>query len=180
MAISEVYLMNPRETRIRILDLQDRYCQICEYQMQPLKECIQQQCEVGKELKNLANLLFTKNSDRKSKETWDDVCKQATQLYAQGFGATHISKVLGCSRSALYEQLKKRGLWKGNTKNEIQEQSQKKWDDWCDRAKKLRANGWSYPKIAESLKIPASNLRNQMRKRGFDGPDAMLKNGPKS
>lgn len=106
MAISEVYLMNPRETRIRILDLQDRHCQICEYQMQPLKECIQQQCEVGKELKNLANLLFTKNPDRKSKETWDDVCKQATQLYAQGFGATHISKVLGCSRSALYEQLK--------------------------------------------------------------------------
>ncbi|MDP1459842.1 hypothetical protein [Bacillus wiedmannii] len=103
--------MNPQKIRIRILDLQDKYCQMCEYQMNPLKECIQQRCEVGKELKSLANLLFMESLDRRPKE---------------------------------------------------------KWDDWCYRAKELRENGWSYPKIAQYLKIPTSNLRNQMRKRGFD------------
>ena len=32
MEINEVRIVNPKETRIRILDLQDQYCQICEYQ----------------------------------------------------------------------------------------------------------------------------------------------------
>ncbi|MGR5969636.1 hypothetical protein ACT7C1_22150 [Bacillus paranthracis] len=117
MEISEVRIVNPKETRIRILDLQDQYCQICEYQTSPLKECMQQRCEVGKELKSLASLLFIESSERKSKETWDSICKQAMQLYAQGFGANHISSELGCSRSALRDQLKKTGImeWK-NTK----------------------------------------------------------------
>ncbi|MGH0792259.1 hypothetical protein ACQVTU_32575 [Bacillus cereus] len=168
MEISEVRIVNPKETRIRILDLQDQYCQICEYQMNPLKECVQQRCEVGKELKSLASLLFIESSERKSKETWDSICKQATQLYAQGFGANYISNELGCSRSALRDQLKKRGLWSGKTQSEIQEHSRQKWDNWCDSAKKLREKGWSYPKIAQHLKIPASNLRNQMRKRKLD------------
>lgn len=160
--------MDPKETRIRMLDLQDQYCQICEYQMKSLKECIQQRCEVGKELKNLAGLLFMESSDRRSKETWDDICRQATTLYAQGVGMTHISKELGCSRSTLREQLKKRGLWSGKTQSEIQEKSRQTWGDRCYKAKKLREKGWSYPKIAQYLKIPASNLRNQMRERGFD------------
>lgn len=166
--LSEVHIMDPKETRIRVLDLQDQYCQRCEYQMKPLKECIQQRCEIGKELKSLAGLLFIQNPDRRSKETWDDICRQAIQLYAQGVGTTHISKKLGCSHSTLREQLKKRGLWWGKTQSEIQEQSRQKWDNWCYRAKELREEGWSYPKISQYLKIPASNLRNQMRERGFD------------
>lgn len=168
MEISGVRIVTPKETRIRILDLQDQYCQICEYQTNPLKECVQQRCEVGKALKSLSSLLFMEGPERKSKETWDTICQQATQLYAQGFGANYISNELGCSRSALREQLKKKGLWSGKTQSEIQEQSRQKWDNWCYRAKQLKEKGWSYSKIAQYLKIPASNLRNEMRKRKLD------------
>ncbi|PHG59732.1 hypothetical protein [Bacillus toyonensis] len=160
--------MNSKEKRIRILDLQDQYCQICEYQMKPLKDCVQRHCEIGNELKDLARVLFTESKERRSREVWDDLCRRATNLYEQGFGTIHISKELGCSRSTLCDQLKMRGLWRGKTRLEIQEHSRKKWDDWCCRAKELRENGWSYPKIEKYLKIPASNLRNQMRKRGLE------------
>ncbi|PES01303.1 hypothetical protein CN488_30860, partial [Bacillus anthracis] len=129
---------------------------------------IQKHCEIGKELKSLARVLFKESEERKSRETWDAICRQAITLYKQGFGATHVSKELGCSRNTLREQLKKRGLWEGKTKREIQERSRQKWDDWCEKAKELRGKGWSYPKIAQDLQIPASNLRVQMRKRGFD------------
>ncbi|MBG9612211.1 hypothetical protein [Bacillus cereus] len=162
--------MNSREKRIRILDLQDKYCQTCEYTMQPLKECIQiHQCKIGKEFKSLTKDLFVESKGRKTKEEWDKVCRQAVELEGQGFGAISISKQLSCSRSTLYEQLKKRGLWKGKKQTEIQEQSRAKWENWCQQAKSLRKKGWSYPKIAQYLRIPASNLRDQMRKRGFDG-----------
>ncbi|MGE6964196.1 hypothetical protein ACQKIW_31070 [Bacillus thuringiensis] len=161
-------IINHKEKRIRILDLQDQYCQICEYQMKPLKVCVQQHCEIGKELKNLAAVLVTERKEKKSRESWDDICKQAATLYKQGFGLTHISKELSCSRSTLREQLKKRGLWTGQTQREIQEKSRRKWDNFCGRAKQLRGKGWSYPKIAQYLQTPASNLREQMRKRGFD------------
>ncbi|ANS50875.1 hypothetical protein PVK73_28055 [Bacillus thuringiensis] len=157
--------MNGKEKRIRILDIQDQHCQPCEFQMKPLKECMQH-CEVGLELKKLARELFEENKGRKPKEEWDEICRQAAKLYEQGFGTTVITKTLGCPSSTLREQLKKRGMWKGKTQAEIQEQSRKKWDDWCQQALKLRGQGYSYPKIAQYLGVPASNLRNEMSKRG--------------
>lgn len=165
-----MYSMNPKEKRIRILDLQDQYCQTCEYQMRSLKECIQiHNCMVGKEFQFLTKDLFIESKGQKTKEEWDEVCRQAVALKEQGFGAGSISKKLDCSRSTLYDQLKRRGLWQGKNKTEIQEQSRNKWEHWCRQAKNLREQGWSYPKIAQHLKIPASNLRNEMRKRGFYG-----------
>ncbi|PEZ27229.1 hypothetical protein CN345_23615 [Bacillus thuringiensis] len=160
--------MNPKDKRIRILDLQDQHCQICEYQMKPLQVCLQQHCEIGQELKDLAHVLVTEGKEQKSMASWDAICKQATQLAQQGFGATYISKKLGCSRTTLREQLKKRGLWSGQTQKEIQERSRQSWDHWCEEAKQYRVKGWSYPKIAHHLQLPASNLREQMYKRGFD------------
>ncbi|PEZ37188.1 hypothetical protein CN345_11070 [Bacillus thuringiensis] len=59
--------MNLKEKRIRILDLQDQHCQICEYQMKPLKACIQQHCEIGKELKDLAIVLVTEEKGKNLK-----------------------------------------------------------------------------------------------------------------
>ncbi|WP_170957374.1 hypothetical protein [Bacillus thuringiensis] len=55
--------MNDKEKRIRLLDLQDKNCQTCAYQMQPLKKGIQH-CWIGQELQMLARGLFT---DRKRK-----------------------------------------------------------------------------------------------------------------
>lgn len=162
--------MNPKEKRIRILDLQDQYCKTCEYQMHPLKECIQMHnCTVGKEFKFLTKDLFIESKGKKTKEEWDEICRQAVELKEQGFGAGSISKKLGCSRSTLYEQLKKRGLWQGRNKMEILEQSRNKWESRCQQAKSLRKEGWSYSKIAQYLRVPASNLRNEMRKRGLYG-----------
>ncbi|WP_257143351.1 hypothetical protein [Bacillus cereus] len=133
--------------------------------MKSLKECIQH-CAIGLEMKELARGLFEENKERKPKEEWDEICRQAAKLYEQGFGTTMITKELGCPSSTLREQLKKRGLWKGETQAEIQEKSRKKWDDWCQQALELKEQGWSYPKIADSLGVPASNLRNEMSKRG--------------
>ena len=45
--------MNGKEKRIRILDIQGKHCQPCEFQMKPLQECMRH-CEVGLELKELA------------------------------------------------------------------------------------------------------------------------------
>ena len=155
-----------KQIRIRILDIQDQHCQTCAYQMKPLKECMQH-CAIGLELKELARELFTENGGRKPRAEWDEICRQAAQLYERGFGTTMITKKLGCPSSTLREQLKKRGMWKGKTQAEIQEQSRKKWEEWCQQALKFREQGCSYPKIAQYLGVPASNLRNQMSKRGF-------------
>ncbi|MED2754392.1 hypothetical protein P4275_28375 [Bacillus thuringiensis] len=155
-----------KQIRIRILDIQDQHCQTCAYQMKPLKECMQH-CAIGLELKELARALFTENGGRKPRAEWDEICRQAAQLYEQGFGTTMITKKLGCPSSTLREQLKKRGMWKGKTQAEIQEQSRRKWEEWCQQALKFREHGFSYPKIAQYLGVPASNLRNQMSKRGF-------------
>ena len=99
--------MNGKEKRIRILDIQDQHCQPCEFQMKPLKECMQH-CEVGLELKKLARELVEENKGRKPKEEWDEICRQAAKLYEQGFGTTMITKTLGCPSSTLREQLKTR------------------------------------------------------------------------
>ncbi|MEX0417955.1 hypothetical protein [Bacillus sp. C30] len=111
--------MNPKEKRIRILDLQDQYCQACECQMKPLKECIQH-CVVGQELKTLTKGLFAESKKQKTKEEWDEICRQAAKLYEQGIGTIVISKKLGCPASTLRDNLKKRRLWKVKTKVEIQ------------------------------------------------------------
>lgn len=158
--------MKNKEKRIRILDLQDQYCQTCEYRMKPLKECIQH-CVIGQELRMLASGLFRNHKGQKSREEWDEICRKAAKLYEQGLGTSMITKILSCPSSTLREQLKKRELWKGKTQVEIQEQSQKKWNDWCQQALKLRDQGMNYPKIAQHLGVSVSTLRNQMRKKGF-------------
>lgn len=158
--------MKDKIKRVRILDLQDQHCQTCEYRMKPLKQCMQD-CLIGQELSMLASGLFEGCKEQKSKEEWDEICRQAVKLYEQGLGTTMITKELGCPSSTLRDQLKRRGLWEGKTQVEIQEQSLKKWDDWCQQALKLRERGYSYPKIAQYLSVPASNLRNEMSKRGF-------------
>ncbi|HHK5536983.1 TPA: hypothetical protein ACQUHH_005534 [Bacillus mobilis] len=159
--------MNDKEKRIRILDLQDKHCQTCDYQMQPLKKCIQH-CSIGQELQMLARELFTESKRQKSREDWDEICKQAVKLYERDVGNTTISKKLGCPASTLRDQLKRRGLWQGKTQVEIQEQSRKKWNDWCQKALQLRKQGFSDSKISQHLGVSTSNLREHMSKRGLN------------
>lgn len=158
--------MDAKKMRIRILDIQDEYCQNCECQMKPLKHCIQH-CEQGRELSNLAKGIIQLKRVRNTRKEWDDICQQAAALYKQGIKLPMIAEKLSCHKNTLRDQLKKRGLWKGPTQLEIQEQTQKKWDYICQQALKLKNQGLSYPQIAKHLEVPASNLRNQMSKRGI-------------
>ncbi|MED2766078.1 zinc-finger domain-containing protein, partial [Bacillus thuringiensis] len=86
--------MEARIKRIRILDLQDQYCQKCEYEMKPLNHCIKH-CEVGRELSSLAKGMFEVRV-MNTCEQWDDICQKATALYKQGLGFTKVAENLGC------------------------------------------------------------------------------------
>ncbi|EOP85980.1 hypothetical protein IGM_04355 [Bacillus cereus HuB4-4] len=160
--------MNAKEKRVRILDLQDQYCRKCEYHMKPLKDCVQH-CEAGRELSNLAQGMFEVNKGRivKTLEQWDEICQEAATLYNQGVGFTIVAKKLGCHPSTLRDQLKKRGLWKGESQVKIQERSREKWDNFCQQALELRELGLSYQKIANRQGVAASSLRNEMSRRGL-------------
>lgn len=160
--------MNAKEKRIRILNLQDQYCKRCGYQTKPLTDCVPC-CAIGQELHQLARGLIQDEQKRRTytHKEWHVICQQATILYEKGVRFRTIAKNLGCPATTLREQLKKRGLWKGQTQAEIQERSRKKWDYLCQKALELREQGWSYEKIATHLGVPSSNLRNQMRKREF-------------
>ncbi|MGU3438763.1 hypothetical protein ACLBXI_01420 [Bacillus cereus] len=76
--------MKAREKRIRILNLQDRYCRRCEYRSNPLTDCIHC-CEIGKELEELGRSLVQDEQERKMHtcEEWDDLCGRAAMLYEQ-------------------------------------------------------------------------------------------------
>ncbi|PYE87814.1 hypothetical protein ATL10_10596 [Bacillus sp. 196mf] len=43
-------------------------------------------------------------------ERWDEICKQAVQLFNQGMEYPDISKKTGCNVSNLYRELEKRGV----------------------------------------------------------------------
>ncbi|MEH7150558.1 hypothetical protein CN404_04170 [Bacillus thuringiensis] len=160
--------MNDKEKRIRILNLQDQYCQRCVYRINPLTDCIQC-CEIGQKLDELGRALIRDERGWKMRtcEEWDDICHQAAVLYEQGMGSVAIAKKLGCATSTLSEQLKKRNLWKGQTQAEILEHSRQKWDHLCGKASDLRGQRLSYKEIAIHLGVSACTLRYQMRKRGF-------------
>ncbi|OOR12037.1 hypothetical protein BW897_15335 [Bacillus cereus] len=160
--------MNAREKRIRILDLQDQHCCECEQRMKPLKNCVQH-CEVGKELAQLGEGLIRNHQTRRMNtcEHWDDVCKQAVTLHAKGIGYTIIAKKLNCHPSSLRDQLKKRGVWCGESQEEILEKSRQKWNRLCKQAVMLREKGLGYPQIARQLEVAVVSLRDQMQRRGL-------------
>ncbi|EJR91159.1 hypothetical protein IKE_05745 [Bacillus cereus VD196] len=158
--------MNAREKRIRILDLQDEYCRNCEYNTASHTYC-RENCEIGEKIAKLGEEICRSQQGRKviTSKQWDSMCKQAVSLHEQGVGYTIIAKKLGCHASSLRGQLKKRGLWNGESQKEIQEKSRKKWDRLCQQAIKLKEIGLSYPEIARQLDIATKSLRDQMSRR---------------
>ncbi|MCU5601242.1 MULTISPECIES: zinc-finger domain-containing protein [Bacillus cereus group] len=103
--------MNKRETRIRILDLQDQYCMECQHNNGVRTYCMDD-CKIGKEIYQLGTeLIFDeKDSKRKVKLKWDSICQQALLLRGNGYTYQRIANQLGCHASSLRKQLKKRGL----------------------------------------------------------------------
>ncbi|WP_242319024.1 hypothetical protein [Bacillus cereus group sp. BfR-BA-01349] len=161
--------MHAREKRIRILDLQDQHCRQCENNRKPLKHCTPY-CEIGEELMYLGKKLFVDTSIRRkyTEEHWERICQQAVGLHEEGIGYTTIAKQLSCHPSGLHDQLKKRGLWCGESRKTIQENSREKWDRVCEQVVGLKEEGMSYPKMAKQLGVDVTKLRKQMKKRELD------------
>ncbi|ANN35819.1 hypothetical protein A9498_31160 (plasmid) [Bacillus thuringiensis serovar coreanensis] len=103
--------MNKRETRIRILDLQDQHCMGCHYHNSVRTYCIDD-CRIGKEIYKLGTgLVFDeKDPKRKVKLKWDHICQQARVLRSKGYTYKKIAHQLGCHVSSLRKQLNQRGL----------------------------------------------------------------------
>ncbi|MDZ3952364.1 zinc-finger domain-containing protein [Bacillus thuringiensis] len=160
--------MNAREKRIRILDLQDQYCQRCEYKSKLLKHCTPH-CEVGEELMKLGKELFVDSSIRRkyTEEHWECICQKAVILHEEGMGYTAIAKQLNCHPSGLHDQLKKRGLWCGESRKAIQENSREKWMSVCEQAVGLKEQGMSYSEMAKKLGVDVTKLRRKMKQIEF-------------
>ncbi|MED2765816.1 zinc-finger domain-containing protein [Bacillus thuringiensis] len=103
--------MNPREIRIKILDLQDQYCRNCKYHNDSFNHCLNH-CTIGKNMQTLGGQLCSKKYGHtiRSSKSWDEICSMAVSMKNTGVSYTEISKKLGCSRTNLREHLKKRGL----------------------------------------------------------------------
>ncbi|MBT2580713.1 hypothetical protein J7E43_25620 [Bacillus sp. ISL-8] len=103
--------MNKRETRIRILDLQDQHCMGCHYHNSLRTYCIDD-CKIGKEIYQLeTGLIFDeKDLKRKVKWKWDHICQQALELRSKGYTYKKIAHQLGCHVSSLRKQLNQLGL----------------------------------------------------------------------
>ncbi|SPT76278.1 MULTISPECIES: hypothetical protein [Bacillus cereus group] len=101
------------EIKIRILNLQEKHCQKCEYRDNRFQYC-NEQCEIGIELNELAERPFKrrKKNIKSQKEVWDEKCEQAIWLFEQGMEYPYIAKEVGCHISSLYRELKKRNLFK--------------------------------------------------------------------
>ncbi|MEC3018123.1 hypothetical protein P9Z80_12600 [Bacillus cereus] len=106
--------MNAKEARIKILDIQDRYCKNCESQYQQLDHC-SSNCTIGKELIKLGVFLGGKEEAqkrrRKTKEEWNRICVKAAAMREDGMTYTAIAKYFGIADGKnVSEQLRKRGL----------------------------------------------------------------------
>ncbi|MGQ7147738.1 helix-turn-helix domain-containing protein, partial [Escherichia sp. SS-MK2] len=72
-------------------------------------------------------------------------------MYEQGIGYPDIAQQLNCHVTTLRKELKKRGLWKGLSAEQLRVQRVKnaseKWDGLCKQAVILHEKGMSYTEI---------------------------------
>lgn len=103
--------MNARETRIRILNLQDQHCIGCEYHTGPRTHCTDH-CNVGEELYQLGSHLITdeKSREQRTELKWDKVCQDAFVLKKEGLTYVQIAEILGYHKVSIRKELNKRGL----------------------------------------------------------------------
>ncbi|WP_176521267.1 hypothetical protein [Bacillus toyonensis] len=101
-------------------------------------------------------------------EKWDELCKQVVTLREQGLKYHEIAKQFGQNQSTIIRKLQERGLWRGFTKEQIQENARKKWDPLCEQAAVLRKEQrWNYRQIALQLDCNEASLRKELKKRGL-------------
>ncbi|MEW4237251.1 helix-turn-helix domain-containing protein [Bacillus thuringiensis] len=101
--------MNKRKIRIQILNLQDEYCKQCEHQNFPFFYCATN-CDIGEHIHNLGKNLDVVEPAYVKRTTgeWDVLCQKAIDMKFAGITYPKIAQILGCSKTTLREQLKKR------------------------------------------------------------------------
>ncbi|WP_144519065.1 hypothetical protein [Bacillus thuringiensis] len=109
--------------------------------------------------KGQLNVLRT--TRRPTPQEWDELCRQAVVLREENFTYEDIAKKLGVHKGSVPAQLKKRGLWKSESK------SIKEWDRICKQAVILREQGVSYTKISEKLNVNSTTMQMQLKKRNL-------------
>ncbi|PEZ41932.1 hypothetical protein CN345_06590 [Bacillus thuringiensis] len=104
--------MNARETRIRIINIQEQHCRGCEYLFGSYQHCIEN-CEWGKAVYHLGTGLSREENTRKKNAEWkwDQLSEDTVQLRRTGLIYVEIAKRLKCRASSLRYHLKKRGLY---------------------------------------------------------------------
>ncbi|WP_230322499.1 MULTISPECIES: zinc-finger domain-containing protein [Bacillus] len=106
--------MNKKAIRIKILDLQDKYCSNCR-QRDNAKHCLTR-CEIGMQINRLGSNIGGKYvadaPKRRTKADWDKLCIIALAMREQqGLTYAEIARRLGINKGYdLIKQLKKRNL----------------------------------------------------------------------
>jgi len=106
-------------------------------------------------------LHLIRKTRRHTPQEWDELCKQAVVLRKENFTYEEIAKKLGVNKGSVPAQLKKRGLWKSESK------SIKEWERLCKQAVILREQGLSYAKISEKLNVDSTTMQTQLKKRNL-------------
>ncbi|PEZ28648.1 hypothetical protein CN345_20685 [Bacillus thuringiensis] len=101
------------------------------------------------------------NIQEKNQNKWDQICKEVVNMRKQGLTKREIAKQLKLNEGTLYTQLKKRGLWDGESNEEIR----KKWDNLCEKAINLQEQNINHSQIAKQLNCDGGNLYKQLKKR---------------
>ncbi|HDR5352767.1 TPA: hypothetical protein QCS32_004498 [Bacillus thuringiensis] len=105
------------------------------------------------------------------REKWDDLCQKAVPLQEKGMTYPEIAKHLSCHVTNLRQELKKRGLWKGFSADQLRmqraEKRKERWDTLCEQAVILHEQGMSYTNIGRKLDCPRAKLEVELKKRGL-------------
>ncbi|MDA2639066.1 zinc-finger domain-containing protein [Bacillus cereus] len=101
--------MNARETRIRILNLQDEHCHNCKFRRdQSPKYCVEQ-CTIGAEMYRLGTALVScKGKKRKNtkQKNWDELLPQIIAMLSENVPLYKIAVEIDCEVSWLRKKLK--------------------------------------------------------------------------
>ncbi|MEX0418237.1 helix-turn-helix domain-containing protein, partial [Bacillus sp. C30] len=83
----------------------------CEYHMGKVHPYCTETCKIGQEIQQLGSSLITdeKSREYKTKVKWDQVCQDVMGLKKDGLTYVQIAEILGCDKSTIRRQLKKRG-----------------------------------------------------------------------
>ncbi|KFN12838.1 sigma-70, region 4 family protein [Bacillus pseudomycoides] len=102
------------------------------------------------------------------REKWDDLCQKAVPLHEQGMAYPEIAKHLSCHVTNLRQELKKRGLWKGFSADQLRmqraEKGKERWDTLCKQAVILHEQGMGYTEIGRELGCPRAKLEVELKK----------------